>query len=78
LPPAREDDTFSRADFTFDQERTIYTGPEGKPSTCSGQMHDGIASVRGQADPLGVSPIAEKPLYPGHVLQEAGRPRGAA
>ena len=27
---AREDDTFSRANFTFDQERTICTGPEGR------------------------------------------------
>jgi len=46
------DDTFSRADFTFDQERTICTGPEGKPSTCTSQVHDGGASVRGQADSL--------------------------
>src|SRR5262249_6433938 len=37
-----EDDTFSPADFTFDQGRTICTGPEGKPST----RHDGGASVR--------------------------------
>jgi hypothetical protein len=27
---AREDGTFSRADFTFDKERNVYICPEGK------------------------------------------------
>src|SRR6202049_4196402 len=38
---AREDGTFSRADFTFDKERNVYICPEGKLLTSTGRVHDG-------------------------------------
>jgi transposase len=38
---AREDGTFSRADFTFDKERNVYICPEGKLLTTTGRVHDG-------------------------------------
>jgi transposase len=38
---AREDGTFSRADFTFDRERNVYICPEGKLLTSTGRVHDG-------------------------------------
>jgi hypothetical protein len=37
---SREDDTFSRADFTFDKERNVYICPEGKLLTTTGRVHD--------------------------------------
>ena len=37
----REDGTFSRADFTFDQERNVYVCPAGKLLTTTGTVHDG-------------------------------------
>src|SRR6266567_4434234 len=38
---AREDGTFSRADFTFDKERNVYICPEGKLLRSTGRVHDG-------------------------------------
>jgi transposase len=38
---ARDDGTFSRADFTFDKERNVYICPEGKLLTTTGRVHDG-------------------------------------
>ena len=38
---AREDGTFSRADFTFDKERNVYICPAGKLLTTTGRVHDG-------------------------------------
>jgi transposase len=38
---AREDGTFSRADFTFDKERNVYICPDGKLLTTTGRVHDG-------------------------------------
>src|SRR5262249_32382160 len=38
---ARHDDTFSRADFVFDQERNVYTGPGGKELTSPGNIDQG-------------------------------------
>lgn len=37
----REDGTFSRDDFTFDQERNVYTCPAGKLLHTTGRIHDG-------------------------------------
>ena len=37
----RDDGTFSRADFTFDQERNVYICPAGKLLTTTGTVHDG-------------------------------------
>lgn len=38
---AREDGTFSRAEFTFDRERNVYICPAGKLLTTTGRVHDG-------------------------------------
>ena len=38
---ARENDTFSRADFTYDKERDLYICPGGKELKTSGSVHDG-------------------------------------
>ncbi len=38
---ARNDGTFSRADFQYDQERDLYICPGGKELTTSGTAHDG-------------------------------------
>jgi len=37
----RDDGTFSRADFTYDDERDVYTCPAGKILTTTGRMKDG-------------------------------------
>ena len=37
----RDDGTFSRADFTYDEERDVYTCPAGKTLTTTGRMKDG-------------------------------------
>ena len=37
---ARKDDTLSRADFTFDADQNIYIGPQGKPLTTTGRVHE--------------------------------------
>ena len=37
----RDDDTFSRADFTFDKERDIYICPRAKLLKTTGRVHDG-------------------------------------
>src|SRR5271155_1530723 len=37
----REDGTLSRADFTFDMERSVYICPEGKLLTTTGTVHGG-------------------------------------
>ena len=48
----RDDGTFSRKDFTFDQERNVYVCPAGKTLTTSGKLvNDGetilsIATMR--------------------------------
>src|SRR5437773_9979786 len=42
---AREDGTFSRADFTFDKERNVYICPEGKLLTSTGRVHDGRTTL---------------------------------
>ena len=34
----RDDGTFSRKDFTFDQERNVYVCPAGKTLTTSGKL----------------------------------------
>src|SRR5215472_16202664 len=38
---ARHDDTFSRADFVFDQERNVYICPGGKELTSTGNIDQG-------------------------------------
>jgi hypothetical protein len=35
----REDGRFSRADYTFDRERNVYTCPAGKLLTTTGKVH---------------------------------------
>jgi transposase len=37
----RHDGTFSRADFTFDEERNVYICPAGKLLATTGKVHDG-------------------------------------
>ncbi len=37
----RENDTFSRTDFTYDKERDLYICPGGKELKTSGSVHDG-------------------------------------
>jgi hypothetical protein len=37
----REDGTFSREDFTYDNATDTYTCPEGRPLTTTGRVHDG-------------------------------------
>jgi transposase len=37
----REDGTFSREDFTYDNATDTYTCPQGKPLTTTGRVHDG-------------------------------------
>ena len=37
----RENDTFSRADFTYDKDRDLYICPGGKELKTSGSVHDG-------------------------------------
>ena len=37
----REDGTFSRQDFSYDQERDLYLCPGGKSLTTTGRVHDG-------------------------------------
>jgi transposase len=37
----REDGTFSRSDFAFDNERNVYVCPTGKLLTTTGRVHDG-------------------------------------
>ena len=37
----RDDGTFSRADFAYDDETDAYTCPGGKPLTTTGTVHDG-------------------------------------
>ena len=39
----REDGSLSRQDFTFDQERNVYTCPAGKLLHTTGRIHDGEA-----------------------------------
>ena len=37
----RNDGTFSRADFTYDQSRDLYSCPSGKELKTTGRVHDG-------------------------------------
>ena len=45
----REDGTFSREDFRFDQERNVYTCPAGKVLTTTGHIGPDRASLPGLA-----------------------------
>lgn len=41
----RRDGTFSRADFSYDRERDLYTCPGGKPLKTTGKIYDGKTRI---------------------------------
>jgi hypothetical protein len=58
----RDDGTFSRKDFTFDQERNVYVCPAGKTLTTSGKLvNDGETILyRASALDCGACPLKPK------------------
>src|SRR6266851_4832991 len=58
---ARDDGTFSRADFTFDGERNLYICPTGKLLKTTGRIHDGRTILyRASTHDCGQCPIKLK------------------
>ena len=58
---ARDDGTFSRADFTFDGERNLYICPTGKLLKTTGRIHDGRTILyRARTRDCGQCPIKFK------------------
>jgi hypothetical protein len=57
----REDGSLSREDFTFDQERNVYTCPAGKLLHTTGRIHDGEAILyRARTHDCGPCPLKPK------------------
>src|SRR6266702_2557091 len=57
----REDGTFSREDFRFDQEQNFYMCPAGKVLTTTGRVHDGETLLyRARTSDCGPCPLKAK------------------